>query len=201
MIINTVCNIEIRRFEIIGVKLFVFIIFFSCSVLSSRVPRNDQDNFLIKTSYDEVTALVDKYFNSKCNLLLQNCIFQNQWERLFGHDKLFVNEDNKKRNAKSNFYYCQAFIVARFCIDDYLRKSYNDNYECLNGTNGNMPSHFKHMIHRNECKKYYTHFFLNNSFSSRNFYSSSAVKLYSYFSSKFIIFFKIIFFHQVFYLD
>ena len=172
-----------------------------------RVPRNDQENFLIKKSYDEVTALIDKHFNSKCNLLLQNCIFQNQWERLFGHDKVFLkeqedvltsssnNNNNRRRssnkNSKTSFYYCQAFIVARFCIDDYLKKSYNDNFECINGTNGNLPNQFKHTIHRNECKKYYAHFFMNNSFSNRGLYSSSAAKTNSLFSSKFVSFFKI----------
>ena len=147
-----------------------------------------------------MTALIDKHFNSKCNLLLQNCIFQNQWERLFGHDKIFLKENEdaliSTSNTKNSFYYCQAFIVARFCIDDYLKKSYNENFECINGTNGNLPHQFKHTIHRNECKKYYQHFFMNNSFSNRGFYSSSASKINVFFSSnkyvKFVSFFKII---------
>ena len=186
---------------------FNFIILFILSVNPSlftarrRIPRNnDQENYLIKKSYDEVTALIDKHFNPKCNLLLQNCIFQNQWERLFGHDKIFLKENEDAMvsisNSRNNFYYCQAFIVARFCIDDYLKKSYNENFECINGTNNNLPHQFKHTIHRNECKKYYQHFFMNNSFSNRGYYSSSASKINSIFSSnkyiKFVSFFKII---------
>ncbi len=202
-------QVQYANINMILKNIKIYIYFLTINVLSAttlrRVPRSssivDNENYLIKKSYDEITALVDKHFNPKCNLLLQNCIFQNQWERLFGHDKVFFDEKNKKRSikTKTSFYYCQAFIVARFCIDDYLTKTYNDNYECLNGTNGNLPAQFKHTIHRNECKKYYSHFFISNSFSNRNLYSSSnaaaADKLNSYFSSryiKFYSFFKII---------
>jgi hypothetical protein len=202
--------------------LLSFLLFTQTNVLwsnasktKSNINKQQQVDLLIRESYNEVSAHVISYFNDRCNLAVQNCLFQTQWERVFGKDKLNTNQENirrkkrftghdilvqydekksletnsyslqlnsmpaseisHKKNKKfslvrrsislsnfyylnDSFYYCQAFLVARFCIDDYLKKSI-DHIECLNNSDGNSPNDFKRSIYRNECKNFYTHFF------------------------------------------
>ena len=125
-------------------------------------------NALISESYNQVSAHVVSYFNDKCNLALQNCLFQTQWDKVFGKEKLklSVQDERSKRsstnlinnNSHASFYYCQAFLVAKFCIDDYLKKSM-DNVQCVYGTDGNSPNEFRRSIYRKECQTYYAYFF------------------------------------------
>jgi hypothetical protein len=129
-----------------------------------QMTNQQRMDLLIKESYTEVSAHASSYFNEKCNLAIQNCLFQTQWERVFGRDK--IKEKTKKRSFRSissintniTYYYCQAFLVAKFCIDEYLKKSI-DNMNCLNGTDGNSPKEFKRFIYKNDCKPFYTYFF------------------------------------------
>jgi hypothetical protein len=129
-----------------------------------QMTNQQRMDLLIKESYTEVSAHASSYFNEKCNLAIQNCLFQTQWERVFGRDK--IKEKTLKRSFRSvsstttniTYYYCQAFLVAKFCIDEYLKKSI-DNINCLNGTDGNSPKEFRRFIYKNDCKPFYTHFF------------------------------------------
>jgi hypothetical protein len=140
-------------------------------------------NALIRESYNQVSAHIVSYFNDKCNLALQNCLFQTQWDKVFGKEKLKLSttDDAKSKRSSSDlinnhshtsFYYCQAFLVAKFCIDDYLKKS-TDNVQCVNGTNGNLPNEFKRSIYRKECKTYYAYFFDSSSPAKRRTSKSS----------------------------
>ena len=158
-------------------------------------------NSLIRESYNEVSAHILSHFNYKCNLALQNCLFLTQWEKVFGKDKIAVKPKNeivssvkrKKRHLTTNinrfrparstidasylnfsnasFYYCHAFLVGRFCIDDYLKKS-ADDIQCTNGTHGNSPIDFKRSIYRTECKDYYAYFFESSSLGIRHLFNS-----------------------------
>jgi hypothetical protein len=42
----------------------------------------------IRESYYEISAYVVSYFNEKCKLALQNCLFQTQWEKVFGKERI-----------------------------------------------------------------------------------------------------------------
>ena len=146
-------------------------------------------NALISESYNQVSAHVVSYFNDKCNLALQNCLFQTQWDKVFGKEKLKLSlddaktkrsaSDSIKNNSHNSFYYCQAFLVAKFCIDDYLRKS-TDNAQCVNGTNGNSPNEFKRSIYRRECKSYYAYFFDSSNPANRTTFESSILIFLSF---------------------
>lgn len=137
--------------------------------------NNRQVDFIIRESYSEVAAFIVSHFNEKCKLALHNCLFRTEWEKVFGKERLIAHVSKhrvkkakrKKRNAlwdytgNNTFYYCQAFLIGKFCIDDYLIKSM-DNFQCINGTDGNSPSLFKKSIYREQCKYFYNYFFDNN---------------------------------------
>ncbi|RNA43870.1 hypothetical protein BpHYR1_026128 [Brachionus plicatilis] len=93
---------------------------------------------MVKESFSEVSAFVVSHFNERCNLAVHNCLFRTEWDKVFGKDRLDSKYHYLKRsngqNGNETYYYCQAFVIGRFCIDDYLAKS-TDNFECLNGTN------------------------------------------------------------------
>jgi hypothetical protein len=136
--------------------------------------QNDQ---ISTDSYNRVASLVVSHFSERCKLALQNCIFQTQWDRLFNKDSQFYSSNTNKNkvkrttstsdvnmiemNANLTYHSCKAYIVAKFCIDDYILKS-EDYTECLNVTFGNEANEFKRSIDRLECKPYFE-FYLNNS--------------------------------------
>ena len=70
-------------------------------------------------------------------------------------------------NANLTYHSCKAFIVAKFCMDDYILKS-EDYVECLNATFGNEANDFKRAIDRSECKPYFD-IYLNSSHDSKSF--------------------------------
>lgn len=119
-------------------------------------------NMLTRSSYNEVSTNIKANFEHRCNLALQNCLYQTQWEHLFNRkhttNKAEVMTKSEFDSSVSSYHYCKAFLVAQFCINDYLPKSI-DNIECVSGTNGNSPDNFKRTIYRNECKQYYRYFF------------------------------------------
>ena len=130
---------------------------------------------LTKQSYNEVSAHAMSHFTYRCNLAVQNCLFQTQWEHVFNKEgavtkrssTAIINNESLNSNLPS-YHYCKAFMVGKFCVDDYLKAS-NDHAECVNGSApGNSPAAFKHSIYRNECKRYYTHFFESSLHSNAN---------------------------------
>lgn len=135
---------------------------------------------IIRESYSEVSAYVAVHFNDKCKLALHNCLFRTEWEKVFGgagehasssSTAATNNNDRSSRNEIEDeesvvYFYCQPFLIARFCVDDYMRRSGADEWEsalnlrCLNGTDGNSPlSHFKNSIYRDKCKSFYGYYF------------------------------------------
>lgn len=124
---------------------------------------------IIRESYAEVAAFIVSNFNEKCKLTLHNCLFRTEWEKIFGKERLStttptVGRKKRHRTDRSNtsagsYYYCQPFLIGRFCIDDYLTRSFVDNVACLNGSDGNSPHQFRKSIYRDKCKLYYDHFF------------------------------------------
>lgn len=136
-----------------------------------------------RDSYNKVAALVMSYFSEHCKLGLQNCIFQTQWDHLFNKDKLFYSGLNmastnsaklsKKRSSSYDFHtnatyhYCKAFIVAKFCIDDYLPKL-DDYVECFNASYGNKVDEFKRAVDLVVCKPHFD-YYLNSSYNSITF--------------------------------
>ncbi len=152
------------------IKLFTFFIFnnFKTSLaVSSNIAKRDHDNHY-KQSYDQVTAYAKRFFNTKCELRVINCMYQYQWDRIFGCS---TSGSGQKRQGHDDLKtcHCQAFIVARQCIDYELKKSYAENFECINGTNGNQPGEFHKAIQRPECKQDYSRFsfILSNSASQQ----------------------------------
>lgn len=117
---------------------------------------------MVKESFSEVSAFVVVHFNERCKLAVQNCLFRIEWNNVFGKDRSHSNFHHFKRSsardANETFFYCQAFVIGRFCVDDYLAKS-SDNLECLNATNGNTPEKFKTSIYRDKCKNFYDQYF------------------------------------------
>lgn len=117
---------------------------------------------LVKESFSEVSAFIVLHFNERCSLAVHNCLFRTEWDKVFGKDRFDSKYHYLKRSniqdRNETYSYCQAFVIGRFCIDDYLAKS-GDNFECLNGTNGNTPEKFKTSIYRDNCKILYDHFF------------------------------------------
>ncbi len=55
---------------------------------------------MIRESYYEVSAYVVSYFNEKCKLALQNCLFQTQWEKVFGKERLSTDHHHNQHNHK-----------------------------------------------------------------------------------------------------
>ena len=139
---------------------------------------------IIRDSYAEVSAFIVLHFNEKCKLALHNCLFRTEWDKVFGGERisslkqhedeealsLVANRDpnNKRKRRHSNhqndsYYYCQPFLIGKFCVDDYMRRAgddYESNFRCLNGSDkGNSPDQFKNSIYRDKCKFYYGYFF------------------------------------------
>lgn len=163
---------------------------------------------LIRDSYYEISAHVVSCFNEKCKLAVQNCLFQTQWERVFGKDKTTSTTSRTRRHhhprssathghstslstTNSSFFnatylVCQPFLVGRFCIDDYLKKS-TEYGQCVNGTNGNEPERFRKSIYRDKCLPYYLYFF--NHAASSTLLLRSSYQLFIISSSLFITFF------------
>ena len=137
---------------------------------------------LTKQSYNEVSAHAMSHFTYRCNLAIQNCLFQTQWEHVFSKVTKRSHALNESLNSNSpSYHYCKAFMVGKFCVDDYL-KAAHDHAECVNGSApGNSPAAFKHSIYRNECKRYYAHFFQSSLHSNANrvcfFLSSCSMRL------------------------
>ena len=159
--------------SIIFVLLVLKLIVFSKSVDSE--PFNVQLEQISKESYNRVAALVVSFFSERCKLGLQNCVFQTQWDHLFTKNKPYnsianhetnkVSTGSTSVNETSTYHVCKAYIVAKFCIDDYLLKS-EDYAECLNETNVNKPNDFKRSIDQiKECRDEYS-FYLSSSSST-----------------------------------
>jgi hypothetical protein len=193
-------SINLFRFVVLYLSLFKSVV---------RGQSHHHVNKIIRDSYNEVSAYITSHFNERCNLALHNCLFQTQWDRLFGKEKLnskpepltqkrrrqgrdkltnkhakgyFTHSFNNSyphfnKNSKltvrsvninnDSYYYCQAFVVAKFCLDDYLKKSI-DNVKCVNGSDGNMPKEFKRSIYRHQCRNYYEFFFDSYNHSNSN---------------------------------
>jgi hypothetical protein len=179
------------------------ILFISCIVCfvlvrgthsaSSSHLTQDRIERTIRESYYEISAYIVSYFNEKCKLALQNCLFQTQWEKVFGKERItdlsnkynsvkkrvvssapIPHSNNHNRSAShhqkharstnedffsnSSYLFCQPYLVGKFCIDDYLRKT-GEYGQCVNGTQGNSPHLFKKSIYKDNCKFYYTYFF------------------------------------------
>ena len=93
-----------------------------------------QLDLLTRESYNEVSAFIFSSFNERCNLAMQNCLFQTQWEHIFSKERLYQKEivfwkkkrdidrsysldgSFKKRstslnsNFNASFHYCKAFL-------------------------------------------------------------------------------------------
>jgi hypothetical protein len=208
-----------------SINMFCFVVFY-LSLFKSFVcgQSHHHVNKIIRDSYNEVSAYITSHFNEKCNLALHNCLFQTQWDRLFGKEKLnskseqpiqkrrrrrrgreklknhiteeyFIHSFNNSYsqfNQKSkislrsvnvnndSYYYCQAFVVAKFCLDDYLKKSI-DNLICVNGSDGNMPKEFKRSIYRHQCRNYYEFFFDSYNNSNSNYLPSNSIYFFYFF--------------------
>lgn len=121
----------------------------------SLFEHKDYINRLTKTSYNEVSSHINKNFNHRCILALQNCLFQTQWENLF--ETKHLNEHAYSDSNLPAYLYCKAFLVAQFCVDHHL-KTLPYHTECIEDTNENSPSEFKLSIYRDECRQYYSHF-------------------------------------------
>ena len=145
---------------------------------ATRVLDEQYAAYLIRDSYNEVTTHTITYFNYRCKLTMQNCLFQTQWDRVFGKDKLPLvrtkreatkkkhnnvrrssENSNDNNNNNYSFFYCQPFLVAKYCIDEYLVRSSVDNGACVNGSEGNLPNEFKRAIDKSECQSYIAYFF------------------------------------------
>lgn len=141
---------------------FRLVVFLTSLLLIVKCSDRFRLEKMVKESFSEVSAFVVSHFNERCNLAVHNCLFRTEWDKVFGKDRLDSKYHYLKRsngqNGNETYYYCQAFVIGRFCIDDYLAKS-TDNFECLNGTNGNTPEKFKKSIYRQKCKNLYDHFF------------------------------------------
>ncbi|CAF0716803.1 unnamed protein product [Brachionus calyciflorus] len=170
--------------------LEIYLFITNCLVLIKCTKRRDLDRHkfdqIVKHSFAEVSAFVVSNFNERCKLTLHNCLFRTEWDKVFGKDRLTSKDlakHYKKRSSRSDnqhlsnytYYYCQPFLIGKFCIDDYLIKS-TDNIECINGTDGNSPSQFKKLIYRDKCKYFYKFFFeghLGNKSSRLYMYSKN----------------------------
>jgi hypothetical protein len=142
---------------------------------------------VIRESYGKVSAQIVANFNEKCKLALQNCLFRTEWEKVFGHERLFEYQKLKgeKRSTTSaqelanasSYFYCQPFLIGKFCIDDYLKRAGDENFLCVNGSSGNSPEQFKRDVWRDECKFYYD-FFFNNSSSPKTCLSALITNIF-----------------------
>lgn len=141
-----------------------------------------------RNSLEIVVALVDQNFNEKCSLRMKNCLFQNQWEKLLVADKRkreieatplkrFIRTANE--NSAS---YCQAFILARYCIEEHSKKYKNELPECFQESNGNSAKHFKNSINYHNCDKHYKRFY--SDYSESLFFKSNSANFgrYTYFN-------------------
>lgn len=174
---------------------------------------------IIRESYSEVSAYVAVHFNDKCKLALHNCLFRTEWEKVFdggsgggehassssataatnSNDRSSRNENEDQESVV--YFYCQPFLIARFCVDDYMRRSGSDEWEsalnlrCLNGTDGNSPlSHFKNAIYRDKCKSFYGYYFDAYNHAPRTLHVPTTNRLV-------VLFLTIVLFHFGFYSD
>ncbi len=145
---------------------------------SRNIHKQKRNELVSRESFNEVSAYAMTFFTHRCNLALQNCLFQTQWEQIFKNKNiktLSSHKNNENRLTRhsisskqiqktfnsnfSSYHYCKAFLVAKFCVDDYLKKS-EYHAECVNGsTAGNVANEFKRSIYRKECKLFYSYFF------------------------------------------
>ena len=175
-------------FKIVSLPLLFVLIFCASLIIiqpsySDGASSQNQKKIeqLVQESYYEISAYVVTYFNEKCKLALQNCLFQTQWEKVFGKERLDNGKTKRDTNTSivhhrarrirrgelkmaqilnnDSYLFCQPYLVGRFCIDDYLNKLSNDYFQCFNGTNGNSPVLFKKSIYQDKCKSYYAYFF------------------------------------------
>lgn len=153
---------------------------------------------VIRESYSEVSAYVTLHFNEKCKLALQNCLFRTEWEKVFGHV-----DTGQSSNQDLVYFYCQPFLIGRFCVDDYMRRSGADDWEsalnlrCLNGTDGNSPVVlFKNSIYREKCKPFYGYYFdaLSRANSLLNDVTTNRILI-----STFFVYFFFLFGHSDYY--
>jgi hypothetical protein len=166
-------------------SIVVLLLVFELIVLSESTdsePFQARLDQISKESYNRVAALVVSSFSERCKLGLQNCVFQTQWDHLFAKKKTFssdlnyetrkankINTEITSANETSTYHVCKAYIIAKFCIDDYLLKS-EDYVECLNETNGNKPNEFKSSLDQmKECRDEYS-FYLSSSSSISRFH-------------------------------
>lgn len=182
---------------VLVLKLLLLLLAVSVRV-SSFDPIQIRLEQISKESYNRVAALVVSFFSERCKLGLQNCIFQTQWDHLFAKNKPYLYNNKKASSSSVNadltpvnetltYHVCKAFIIGKFCIDDYLLKS-DDYAECLNETNGNRPQEFKRSLDQiKECRDDYS-FYLTSSSSSFSVqvrptnYISSVLFIFSFFS-------------------
>ena len=158
-----VCVADNRAYKIIGAKP------------RSIYNHKEYFNRLTKMSYNEVSSHINQNFNHRCNLALQNCLFQTQWENLF-ENKLLGDNAYSDSNL-SAYIYCKAFLVAQFCVDHHL-KTLPYHTECIKDTDDNSPSQFKLAIFRDECRQYYSHFMQSRTSDATCFIKNSKLFLF-----------------------
>lgn len=161
---------------IVYILLVIKLIISLNNALPNYYEKDQQDLFIVRKSYEEVVALIERNFNEKCNLYLHNCLFQNQWERIFGRSSssstfMFTKQQQQQQHQLN---YCQAFLVAHYCINENIKKYLPDTNECLNDINGNRFNYFKQDIYRQQCNTYYKLFFNDNQLISDFIKSSSS---------------------------
>lgn len=162
--------------KLFGILLNLVLVSGSLEIVTDQ-NKHDQ---ISRDSYNRVASFVVAYFSEHCKLGLQNCIFQTQWDHLFSKDRLFYSNpttqptSRKKRtdtnnllNANETYHFCKAYVVAKFCMDDYLVKS-EDYAECFNETFGNRPNDFKRSIERYECKPHFEYYLNSMSYKTIN---------------------------------
>lgn len=180
-------SFKVQQEEKIMFPTALVLLLFIEYAISGGVSKHHNHNHIqrrIQESYAEVSAYATLHFNDRCKLALQNCLFRTEWEKVFSSRQLDEEDDEveeKKTKLKKTreiseappidltYFYCKPFMIALFCVDDYMRRpsSGHDDWEssvnlkCLsNSTDPNSAvSLFKKSIHREKCKFYYGYFF------------------------------------------
>jgi hypothetical protein len=160
--------------------IFTFKLLYSTSVSSSLDNKKDKHiQFIIHQSLSQVVKQIHPHFTEKCNLFIQNCLFQTKWDKVFDANKYSIHLNNLKsknhRNKRHDdeltfessnnsyyYYYCQPILIGKYCIDYHLTQSNDIDYiQCVNKTisGQNEPQQFKKSIHRQICKQYSQFFY------------------------------------------
>lgn len=149
--------------------LFLFELAYLTQTVAANNHKKTHNNHyiqkIIHESYSEVSAFMTLHFNENCKRTLHNCLYRDEWDKVFGGDG---DRDQWQTDDETDlaYYYCKPFLIGRFCVDDYMRRSGADDWEkssnlrCLNGSEGNSPiGLFKKSIHREKCTFFYNYYF------------------------------------------